>query len=589
MTITLCQVMTWLLLLLISVSTGYGIIQGSPNPATGCSVFEEGKPVLGLQGSSSFLISLNFREYLTSKMLNQSKLDYSYFKDSAGSKCLKQIEQKANSITNNFLAKIEKLHMANQGIDSYLKNTESYLKYISKPKRGAGVTLSIVMALLSMFGTAGTLFYTHNELNLLEKRILTLEDYLLEAKLEHNVLTTNIEYLYQHEEFIGVTKTIMAEHLKNIGEIHSCDILTVSLDSILTKHDNYLNRLYFDIYRGDFTPNMISGSQIVKLMKTSPFFDETIYKASPFSLYELSDIRLIDFNHNMLTFMINFPVITLRPKAKLMYIFNAQNNFMFEDRFLNSEKRFLVPMDINTTNLNSSMKNLYSISNCVRSKRFTFCRKTMTLPPTDIGCIESLLESKKEKGFGNSSCKIRKEVDRQSDYHIQKTLYGYIIRLGQYSKVVNTASGTPLSRTITKEAKDSCGFMLDNYNFSIVTRGGEKKYVNSPMKIKANYHGENFIRIYHPIPNLILPTPNFTVLYNDSTISLSIYELLWRRIDSKDLFLYSLIFVLCVIILIGSCIGCCYCCFCKNHNNNPNGANLINLNGATRVRAEDLF
>ena len=516
-----------------------------------CTMLEENVGVFGTKGSSSILVDLDFKEHYSAGFIER----YLESGDNLGEACLKQIKARIDIVMGNFMLKIQQIFDMEKGFQLWMEYPEAEKLVSTTPerqKRAFVAPIAIGMAILNLFGTGASLFYTASELKSLGDRVKTLEGYYERMLKEHKTIKNNIEFLYQKEEFIGVTKKVMVEHFNVISKLHSCDILSLNIETHLTKFEVYLDGLFQDIYNEKFSSRVVNLGQLVELVKRGPFYD-TVYQISPPRLYEFGKLVLISHGNNKLSFMVNFPIITRKFDYRIFNIYDIDHDIKFHNYDLQNKGTFLAPYHTRLRNVHDNLDLLRSTANCLRARQFTLCKPNIVLNKEDTRCIGDLLSYTGT----NLSCRVDHGRGAYSGWEFEQTRHGHLVRIGPGYEVINTLTNESYVRA---ESETLCLYFKNGQNIGVKHNGTVEKISREISKVVSRPEIEIMTLKHEISKDLILPeivTDRPFIHFEDLEKTLKTEQS--DTLDINIIILYGIVSFIVFTLVIFFCTKICFC------------------------------
>ena len=461
-------------LVLISVRSKVTILPGS-----GCRALERVGGALTIQSQDSFLVSLSLGFEVPNGLLTEYEKT-----DNNGKNCLIAMKDKFATIFESFENKIVELRKDRDILNIYLTDEQ----FLGKAKRVSGsVIFAILSAFANVFATALGVVTSVSNKNNIDARLNLLSS----LNVNQRVAQRNVKMLYEKNEFIGMQKNLMLDHINLIANVHSCDILSLNFDTQLLRYENNLEKIASALYSGNLDDSILSHETLREIMQQS-FFDNTIFEVSPSLFYKFAKIEIVSLENGHLTIMINFPRIIRQFDYDFVNIISTHSQI----EYVQSESfdSFLIPHSLNLSSIAHHKDEIKSSAHCINHFSFKACP------------INSLQSNIFDTLFFDSNATQVKNDLKKRDFAIQLFKSGALV---QFKKdVLIEDENSKVLFEVNDTVESMCVFVPRRKG--IVLHANNRKKVLFPSSKLVRFDVKPRFRIekvqHTKIENLTLPT-----------------------------------------------------------------------------------
>ena len=457
-------------------------------PGKRCLALERQMGALTVETQDSFLLTLD-----VSSIPVSFRTRYVEKGDERGRKCLDEMSQRVNLSLKSFGDKVSQFKYDNDVLNMYLLDPE----FLGRSKKNSGgVIFAILVSIANLFASGANIFMTMSKLQAFENRLDLMSHHIANLEDNQELLQTNIDLLFEKNTFLGLQKNLIVEHMNDINSMHACDMLKLQFESKLIKFESHLNGILSAIYEGKLDHSLVDVDAL-HLITMQSYFVDTIYRLNPSLLYRFAKVEIADLSKNKLTIMVNFPKILRRFEFDYVSIIDANvANSVNHDLSYS----FLVPHDLNLTDIENHLSDVRSVEYCLKHNRFIACPDVALQP----GCVQTILEGKNESNF--DACLGAEQ--KNGPYSLKYFGSGALIALRHGSRIRNVE--TNLIHLETNQTDDELCVFLPRSKGFVLEWGDEQKNLFPSSRIPSYNIVPNFklLKSDHtvkPVKNLTLP------------------------------------------------------------------------------------
>ena len=347
-----------------------------------CRALISQKKILGMDGVGQILLSFDLNANLPKQLLNA----YEKERNVQGKNCLSNMTAQFTLTTESFGQKVERIINENKMTALYLSDS----RFVGRAKRIEFGTLSLLLSVFSFFISTTGLVVNGMRLNSVENRLTIMSQHIDELRKNQATLVTNIEYLYEADEFIGIEKDILVDYVNGVKSTYSCDFLKVYFDAIFANFNSFLEKLLNAASSRNLVHELIDRD-ILDDVTSHKYFKDSIFLVNPSLLYTLASLDLISFKDGVVTFMLSFPYIRRRYEFKTIVLMESPRKLLLQKNDFSRFHSFMLPVDVPLHDIGQSTIHLRSMDNCIHTRSFTACDGNSLLQYEERMCILSML------------------------------------------------------------------------------------------------------------------------------------------------------------------------------------------------------
>ena len=298
--------------------------------------------------------------------------------------CLARIESQLNATISRFQKKMIDIYENQHMLKAYLNSP------ISRTKRVAASSIAIAIGLLDVAVTTGNFFYHEHRINLLREKIDQIDAMVSDMRSVVGKLVSNQEYLVHEGEIVGIQRNILLRYFNTLHFVHSCDVAQMGIHAEIMQIESRFQSLYRALLSNRLTEEVIALEAVEKLTMARNF-DDTVYRVSPIHLYSLSRLSVQSFSPQDITFVVSYPVISLKPTFKQVALLEASGQMIVPRGSMHDNFRFLIPMNLTLDDLPKNTDMIRSVDTCITSSHLVACHAHSVLPHDSQLCLESIL------------------------------------------------------------------------------------------------------------------------------------------------------------------------------------------------------
>jgi len=383
---------------------------------SGCKALEVERKALELSKDEVMVINIDMNFDLT----DQLNLGYLKKNDLEGSTCVLHIKDRLNISLDSFFTQVQNLKDERDMLTTFLDDKQF------SGKRSTGVAVAVVLGMVNLIATSSSYIYSDYRLNNLKGRITELEGVVEGLYASHGTMFNNAEFLYNENTFHGIHKNLIVEHVNQLKDIHSCDILNLSLERIISGLESTLNKFLDAIISGKLN-RFILNHESLKKLTLEPIFKETIFFVAPSELYSLAKVNLFAFSKTKITFLMSFPKISRLYNFQMVNVVDLNKNLLLPKT--DHSFRFLVPLNVSLNQV--SMPSISSANHCLYTKHFVACQRNSIVNSDTKFCVKSLLDQKVDD-------RCFKKVEKKHKFLVDYTSTGAVLEVQKGSQIFST-------------------------------------------------------------------------------------------------------------------------------------------------------
>ena len=438
--------------------------------------------MLSIDSQETFLVSLDIAPVPLNIVMQ-----YEREEDERGERCLREMAARINSSLVSFEERVNNFNHLKKRLDMYLTDPE----FLGKSKRSGAMIFAVMVTMANLFASGANIFMSVAKLQNFENRLDLMSQHIENLESNQHLLQTNIDLLYEKDQFMGLNRNLMVDYMNSISTMHACDMLHVVFESKLVKFDSHLDKILSAIYQGKLD-NSLVDLKTLKHVTSQPFFGDTIYKINPSLLYLYSKVEIVSLSNTRLTMMVNYPKITRE------YVYDQINIIDAQTTNFGTLPSFLVPHNLNLTTINTAMDTLRSTDHCIKHPKFTAC-PDVPLPP---GCVRSFLDD-------SNVDYCRKTRINLKPFTLNYFRSGALISLMRNSTILDKKTNEILFKP-NRSSVALCVFLPKRKDLVLQWPGGKKDLFPSSrinhFVVQPNFRWMSPIKIERPLKNLTLPT-----------------------------------------------------------------------------------
>ena len=424
-------------------------------PGDECRALEPQQGTLKYEEMNSFLVTLNLGSKLSTEYIQK----YHEAGDELGVECLGHLEKRVNATVSAFNTRMNEFVKDGQMLELYLTD----VSFLGREKRAAGaVIFAVLVSLTNIAATAMNIAYSNIKLTNMDYRLNLMAEKIKILESNQAISHNNMELLFDKNEFLGLQKDLIVNHINEIKTIHSCNVLSMGFETHLHKLEIQLQKVFETLHSKRLSSELINFQTLMSITGQD-LFEGTIYRISPFLLYDYSSVEMVSFNNNILTLLVNYPKIGDQFGFMLYDLLEIPSKVGATNGFF-QQNSFLLPYDM-------PIDHVFNSTNVIRTSKYCKTKRSMIVCPDVYSpsfCLESILK-------GNDSNKLcPKTVLSNSDPRITYTKKGALLKLRphEYVRGVNIPNDY-----LAKEGENLCIFVAKNKKLILgsTTEGWNRK------------------------------------------------------------------------------------------------------------------
>ena len=453
-----------------------------------CRAIDEEGGVLKVETLDSFIYSVDMNHSLeiTAKFTEA----YQRSKDGKGSQCSAKMSDRLEVSMNTFERQVIEYKEENMLLSYYLE------AYAGRVKREIGFLVGLFFSIANMVATSLNIAVSEVRWNDLNQRFKAMSGVLEDLKTRQDAIVNNVNVISEENAFLGIETNFIADHVNMLQSVHSCDIINTVFETQMVALDAHLVDIMSSIFDKKLRHTLINRN-LLEQITMNEFFDNTIYRIAPSLLYELARIDLLSFENGKVNFLVTFPVITRSYEYQRITLLEAPEKLVMTLPSYYGQKSFLIPYDMNVSNLTENLEEIRSARNCIKTEQFFAC------PSNDIedSCLPSILMNNGSDCLENN---VEKNAFAFQYNHRQK---GALVNLHFGAKVIDTVTHQTLYN-VSNENEIFCAFIPQQKNLVIVSNSKSVRLFPN-VKIFSSVDNYVFKTIaIAPMKNLSLPRRN---------------------------------------------------------------------------------
>ena len=344
-----------------------------------CRAIEKVGKTLRYDSISSFLLSFDLNLDLPVNFLKR----YKDAEDELGVTCLSNINKRVNHTVQGVGKEVSQILDENKILKLFLNAPE----FLGRGKRSSGVVVFAILSTIANLAATGfNIAYTSLTMSDFNTRLSLLADKVKLLEENDSVFNNNIELLWEQNQFMGVQKNLLIDHINEIKTVHSCNIIDTDFEALLHRLEVDLSNILEALHSSKFSYKIIDFKTL-EILTSQNLFDGTIFQIAPSLLYEHASMSLVSYSNYKITFLVSFPRIGDEYGFTEYNVIEAPRKIgSLQDHTVNS---FVVPITIETDDLENKISEVRSTKFCKRYSSYTFCPDTS--PSTN--CIASILKN----------------------------------------------------------------------------------------------------------------------------------------------------------------------------------------------------
>ena len=408
---SIIQFAIWLYLIGSLVSGQIHILPGKE-----CRAILPTGGTLQYEGIDSFMLSLNLGNQLAEEYLRR----YQDSGDKVGKECMSNVYHLINSTISVFEKKFSDMEMENNLLQLYMTDAS----FLGKPKRSAGAVLfAVLISITNLAATSLGIAFSSLKMNDLTYRLELMSKQIKNLERNQVISQNNFEVLLEQNEFLGIQKNVIVDHVNAIKTIHACDVMQFEAKTQISKLEKQLENVLDSLYSKKLSHKLIEF-ETLKTVASKNIFVGTIFQIVPSLLYDFASVEMVSFRNSVITMLVSFPKIGNKFDFMRYEFIDAPKRIGIVDG--NAEfNSFLLPYGM-------PIDSVIDKNGAVRSAEACLTKKSMVACPNVFprsNCIESILRS---DGI-DWNCPMESALGEQS--FVTFTHNGALINLRQFHYV----------------------------------------------------------------------------------------------------------------------------------------------------------